>query len=277
MSAVGEKHRKVQVWLENVFAGSSVPQYEINTKTVNCLYDLMQMNEKRDMETQLVTDDLNQKAAEYHLEAVRLAGILHNMGLSTTKLSKSGSTSLTTLATVALTLELKDGSMSSYLVGLTELSRESMITGEARQQEKEIADELSRKTQNALVKSSHFKKFLHALEEKSEDEEPKLKQKCQNEGFLQAKAKQYKERLQYSKDKLNGSGVDASIYHDSLLKKAEELKELKKQISPLRAKLDTYHQLPADPSLAQVKVEEAKKELATLESEILKGINLLTP
>ncbi|XP_070541976.1 HAUS augmin-like complex subunit 1 [Ptychodera flava] len=271
--SVTERHRKVQAWLDEVFAGSSVPPYEINTRTIDILTDLMKKNEARDRETEILIEDLNQKALEYHVEAVRLASILQSIGLSSANLSKSGSLSLSTLANISQMLELKDGSMSSYLLGLTELSRDLTETSEARLQEKYMADQLLAKTQNARIKSSYLKKHLQKLEEQAEHQEPDLKKKSQNAGFLQTKARQYKDKLQHSQEQLNISGVDATIYHHNLEKKAEELKQLKKQLAPLRLKLDTYHQLPANPALAQVQIEEAKRELASLEREISKRIN----
>ena len=51
-----------------MFGDSTVPQYEINHRTVAVLHELMQRCEERDREKQLQLDDLNQKAEEYHAE-----------------------------------------------------------------------------------------------------------------------------------------------------------------------------------------------------------------
>ena len=59
---------QVRGWLQKVFGDSTVPQYEINHRTVAVLYELMLRCEERDREKQLQTDDLNQKAEEYHAE-----------------------------------------------------------------------------------------------------------------------------------------------------------------------------------------------------------------
>ncbi|XP_002732759.1 HAUS augmin-like complex subunit 1 [Saccoglossus kowalevskii] len=267
------KHRHVQAWLDRLFVGSDVPQYEINERTIDILYDLMERNESRDKEAEALIEDLNQKAEEYNVEAVRHANILHSVGISVGNLSKSGSVSLATLASAANMLELKDASMSSYLLGLTRLSDEIALTSETREEEQSTIDELFSKTQNAWIKSSYLKKHLHSLEKQKEQKDAELKRKSQNAGFLHDKVQQYKDRLHHLQGELNKSGVDASIYHHTLVKRAEELKKLKDQVAPLRIKLDTYHKLPADPSLAEVKVEEAKRELDDLEKEIGSHIN----
>ncbi|KAF3829837.1 hypothetical protein GH733_001788, partial [Mirounga leonina] len=69
-------------------------------------------------------------------------------------------------------------------------------------------------------------------------------------------------RLQ-NMDFLKAKGMDASLSHQSLVALSEKLAELKRQTIPLKKKLESYLDLMPNPSLAQVKIEEAKRELET--------------
>lgn len=61
---------QVQGWLDQLFAGSRVPEYEHNEQTIDILYQLMQRNRACDRDTQLLIQDLQQKAKEYASEGM---------------------------------------------------------------------------------------------------------------------------------------------------------------------------------------------------------------
>ncbi|XP_033634493.1 HAUS augmin-like complex subunit 1 [Asterias rubens] len=273
--SVSEKHREVRAWLERAFAGAPIPQYEINKRTMEILHGLMVKNQERDQEAQIVMEDCQQKTEEYHAEAVRLAGILQSVGLSATSLSQSGNVSLRTLASVAQTLGIKDASTSSYLLATMEMSRVAMETDEARQKEKRLSEQLFTKTKAALIKCNTLKKALQALEDQAEYQGPELEKKGQQAGVLNSKAREYTSQLHQLQAQLDQSSVEPSLYHQSLVKLSEELAALNTELAPLKSKLDSYHNLPPDVSLARVKIEEAKRELGRMEAELSRNIDLM--
>ena len=59
---------KVQLWLEKLFGDKPVPAYELNEHTVTVLHSLMRRNEQKERDTQLLVEDLRQKADEYNAE-----------------------------------------------------------------------------------------------------------------------------------------------------------------------------------------------------------------
>ena len=63
---------QVQIWLEKLFGDKPVPAYELNQYTVGVLHDLMCWNERKEADTQLVIEDLRQKADEYNAEGLTL-------------------------------------------------------------------------------------------------------------------------------------------------------------------------------------------------------------
>ena len=63
---------QVQNWLDSLYAGKPVPNFEKNERTIDLLYQLMITNLARDHDTQLIVQDYHQKAAEYSAEGVFL-------------------------------------------------------------------------------------------------------------------------------------------------------------------------------------------------------------
>jgi hypothetical protein len=59
---------QVYQWLEEVYDGERVPQYEVNERTIEILYGLMQRNRRRNKHSSLELDDVKQKSHEYSAE-----------------------------------------------------------------------------------------------------------------------------------------------------------------------------------------------------------------
>ena len=51
-----------------MFAGNSVPAYEVNEQTLDLLTQLKQANERQEKYNQLIIHDLQIKSDEYHAE-----------------------------------------------------------------------------------------------------------------------------------------------------------------------------------------------------------------
>ena len=54
--------------MEVVFGGENVPHYEVNSRTVDLLCRLKEINEQRDRMAEIITEDFQQKAEEYKTE-----------------------------------------------------------------------------------------------------------------------------------------------------------------------------------------------------------------
>lgn len=271
---MNKEHQEVQVWLEKVFGGDSVPSYELNKKTVRILYKLMKLNEMKDNDTQLVIDDLRQKTDEYNVEARKLESILKSINLPIAGLSQSGVTSLRTLAKVALLLQTKDVSESSYMLSLQHLHDELYNTSEELKLEERVIQALVEKTKMAIHKYNSLKKAAEDLNQQKSKQYPEMEKRAKESGFLHSKAKEYKEKVHQFQNELIKSKTDPSIYHGALVKTSEELQTLKDQLAPLKSKLQTYHSLPPNISLTKVKIEELKHELTRLETELSRKIDL---
>ncbi|XP_072849078.1 HAUS augmin-like complex subunit 1 isoform X2 [Pogona vitticeps] len=105
-------------------------------------------------------------------------------------------------------------------------------------------------------------------------EKAKADSRTQNMKFLKDKSEDIKFRIKAAEEQLSASGLDASLTHESLVKLSEKLAEIKKQAVPLKKKLESYLDLTPSPSLARVKIEEAKRELEALEAEFSTKVDM---
>lgn len=61
---------QVKLWLEDVIQEDYIPQYEINAKTMSILTQLVERNKRINSDTEIVIEDMKQKAMEYELEGM---------------------------------------------------------------------------------------------------------------------------------------------------------------------------------------------------------------
>lgn len=55
-------------WLKKVFGQQSVPDFEVNTRTIEILHELVENSEMRCREVEMLIQDHEQKAKEYSSE-----------------------------------------------------------------------------------------------------------------------------------------------------------------------------------------------------------------
>ncbi|KAK7807877.1 hypothetical protein U0070_021609 [Myodes glareolus] len=106
-------------------------------------------------------------------------------------------------------------------------------------------------------------------------ERAKVDSRLQNMDFLKAKAAEFRFGIKAAQEQLLARGMDMSLSHRSLVALSEKLMELKQQTLPLKKKLESYLDLMPNPSLAQVKIEEAKRELDAIEAELTKKVDMM--
>jgi len=61
---------QVDAWLQKVFAGQSLPAYEVNEQTLELLSQLKHANERQEKYNQLIVQDMQLKADEYRVEGI---------------------------------------------------------------------------------------------------------------------------------------------------------------------------------------------------------------
>lgn len=60
---------QVQQWLESLFTGEDIPDYEINSHTVNVLYAMATQSERKAALATVAIEDIEQKNKEYIAES----------------------------------------------------------------------------------------------------------------------------------------------------------------------------------------------------------------
>ncbi|KAM9329086.1 HAUS augmin-like complex subunit 1 [Gastrophryne carolinensis] len=271
-----EKSTKIIMWLKKMFGDKALPPYEVNTRTVEILYQLAEWNEARDKDLTLVMEDQKLKTAEIKAEATYLQELLSDsLGPSYSNLSRMGNTYLNQLVDSCLALEIKDSSLTSYIPAVNELSSE-LVAIEANNQELELElINLRKKLTNALVLEKSLEQDLRKAEEQCSLEKAKVEIRSQNMKKLKDKSEEYKYKIQAAKDQLSAAGLEDSLTHRSLVSLSETLTELKAQSTATKEKLKSYLDLAPNSSLVKVKIEEAKRELKATEAELNMKVDMM--
>ncbi|XP_068782627.1 HAUS augmin-like complex subunit 1 isoform X1 [Struthio camelus] len=271
------QHVSVTLWLKKILGDQPIPQYEVNARTIDILYELAEHSEARDRDVSLLIDDRKQKAAEYEAEANYLQDLLtESLDFSLTSLSSEGTSYLNELVNSAMTLETKDTSLVSFISAINDLTSDLHAT-ESKNREMELElTSIRKKLTAALVLEKRLQEDLKKTEEHLEVEKAKAESRSQNLKFLKDKSEDFKIRIKAAEEQLSATGLDQSLTHQSLVSLSEKLAELEQEIVPLKKKLESYLDLTPNPSLAQVKIEEAKRELNALEAEFSSQLDMLT-
>ncbi|XP_066102396.1 HAUS augmin-like complex subunit 1 isoform X3 [Saccopteryx bilineata] len=212
-----------------------------------------------------------ERGAAKHLQDL----LMESVNFSPANLSSTGSRYLNALVDSALALETKDTSLASFLPAVNDLTSDLFRT---KCKNEEIKLELAKLEENlttSLVLEKCLQEDLKKAELHLSTERAKADHRLQNMDFLKAKSEEFRLGIRAAEEKLSARGMDASLSHQSLVALSEKLAELKQQTVPLKKKLESYLDLMPSPSLALVKIEEAKRELDTLEAELTKKVDMM--
>ncbi|KAM9102865.1 HAUS augmin-like complex subunit 1 isoform X2 [Sarcophilus harrisii] len=271
-----EKAEKIALWLKKIFGDQPIPKYEVNPRTTDILYHLSECNKTRDRDVSLVIEDLKQKARDYESEAKYLQDLLmESVSLSFTSLSSIGSSYLNALVDSALVLETKDTSLASFIPAVNSLAADLFRT-KARNEEMEVElNKLGKNLTATLILEKCLREDLKKAELHLSVEKARVDSRISNIDFLKAKSDDLRLRIKAAEEQLSARGMDDSLSHQSLMALSERLAELKQQTAPLKKKLESYLDLMPNPSLAQVKIEEAKRELNSMDAELTKKVDMM--
>ncbi|XP_068601015.1 HAUS augmin-like complex subunit 1 isoform X1 [Brachionichthys hirsutus] len=264
-----EKLSKVNSWLGSVFGDQPVPHFELNTTTVDILYQLAQSSEVRCSDTALLIEDLKQKASEYAIEGAHLRDVLlQGAGLSFASLSRPASEYSSALVDVAMVLGVKDTSLSSIMPAVNNLTDELLGAEKSSRKLEGELKALRKRLGTTLLLRSSLQEDINRTGKSQAVEGAKAEERLLNMDFVTAKAKELSARRERAEAQLVARNMDKSVSHPAVVQLSEEIATLKQEIIPLKKKLDPYMDLSPSPSLAQVKIEEAKRELAAIDSQL---------
>ncbi|XP_048021782.1 HAUS augmin-like complex subunit 1 [Megalobrama amblycephala] len=271
-----EKINIVTQWLRKVFGQQPVPEFEVNTRTVEILYQLAESSELRCREVELLIEDHEQKTEEYssdgaHLQEVLLQGV----GLQLGGLSKPTVDLLSVLEGTAEVLKIKDTSLGSYMPAINKLTNDVL---EAEKTDRKLQRELSavrkKMTSSVVLRKKHqddLMKITHIQQVEAATAEERLL----NMDFMKNKSRDLTCRNKIAQEKLDSRQMEDSFTHQAILQLSEKIAALKEETLPLKKKLEPYSDLSPSPALARVKIEEAKRELAALDAQLEQKVDFM--
>ncbi|XP_061566005.1 HAUS augmin-like complex subunit 1 [Cololabis saira] len=264
-----EKMKQVNTWLGSVFGEQPVPQFEVNTRTVELLHQLARASEARCRDSVLLLEDRRQKTAEYLAQASHLQDVLlQAVDVSCSSVSRPTADYVSGLVDVAMVMSVRDTSLSSFLPAVNGLTSDlSEAERRNRRLERELAA-LRRRLGATLLLRGNLQEDVDKTARTQAVEGAKAEERLLNMDFVTAKARELSHRQERSEVQLGSRNMDKSVTHQALVQLSQEVDALKKEITPLKKKLEPYMDLSPNPSLAQVKVEEAKRELAALDQRL---------
>uniref|UniRef100_A0A7N9CEJ6 HAUS augmin like complex subunit 1 n=1 Tax=Macaca fascicularis TaxID=9541 RepID=A0A7N9CEJ6_MACFA len=315
MEPLEERETQVAAWLKKIFGDHPIPQYEVNPRTTEILHHLSERNRVRDRDVYLVVEDLKQKASEYESEecccvaqlecsgaisahcnlcllgssdssasASQVGGItakylqdllMESVNFSPANLSTTGSRYLNALVDSSVALETKDTSLASFIPAVNDLTSNLFRTKSKSEEIKIELEKLEKNLTATLVLEKCLQEDVKKAELHQSIERAKVDNRRQNMDFLKAKSEEFRFGIKAAEEQLSARGMDASLSHQSLVALSEKLARLKQQTIPLKKKLESYLDLMPNPSLARVKIEEAKRELDSIEAELTRRVDMM--
>ncbi|NWI90448.1 HAUS1 protein, partial [Pitta sordida] len=235
---------QVTVWLKKIYGDMPIPDYEVNEKTVDILYDFMERSEARNRDVSLLIEEMKHHATEYQEQTKEIQDILReSLGLSLTSLSSKATKSLNDLRETAMTLESEDTSLTSFFCAINNRAAEWF---EMKSENREMKREWNTKTKkltSALELQRWLQQDVRNLETHQRVKSDIKESQSKKITFLRQKSLEFQVRIKASGEELVARGLDKTITHHGLLELSEELAELQKKVTSLKKDLEIYHDL----------------------------------
>uniref|UniRef100_A0A8C2KHG4 HAUS augmin-like complex, subunit 1 n=1 Tax=Cyprinus carpio TaxID=7962 RepID=A0A8C2KHG4_CYPCA len=267
---------KVSQWLRKVFGQQPVPEFEVNTRTVEILYELAESSETRCREAELLIKDHEQKTEEYGSDGTHLQEVLlQAVGLQAGGLSKPAVDLLSALEGTAEVLKLRDTSLGSYMPAINKLTNDAL---EAEKTDRRLQRELTAvrtKMTAAVVLRKKLQDDLMKITHTQQVEAATAEERLLNMDFMKNKSRDLACRNKIVQEKLDSRQMEDSLTHQAIVQLSEKITALKEESLPLKKKLEPYSDLSPSPALARVKIEEAKRELAALDAQLEQKVDFM--
>jgi DNA repair exonuclease SbcCD ATPase subunit len=281
----------VQAWLFSLYGEERVPEFEINKETVPVLYELATASQHATSHANLALADANHQLKLYQSQSAELSNMLHSVGLMPSsdalKSKLTGSKGfddpdrqvMSELAklvvSLSMTLKLATTSASAIMEALGELDT-GLFSIETKN--KELSERKNQLTAS-YKETSELRQLLQKIavnwDQSIAEGATSFQEQRQTLKYLESKSKEYSSTLEALKSTMKQNGANASIYHGNLQQLHEQLERAEAQNNEKQAQLEGFKQLPADATLAKLKIEEAAAYLLQLEDQISKMVTQL--
>ncbi|XP_068202002.1 HAUS augmin-like complex subunit 1 [Palaemon carinicauda] len=267
------KHSEVVQWLREIYGEERIPPYEKTERSINILYRLMKECKRAESQAKILAEDYTRKAAEYNAEAQQLQKWRETSKLDPNQLSPENLKSLQALAETANILDVQTPSSTNIILAMNQLEMEHMqITSELEQEKSRTAylleanKDLSKKLEDITI-------IMKQAEATWKLRQEELAKDAKWKQFTEKKCKNYEADINKLEAKLSQVGLTKDITHGNISAEWGRLQVLEEEIKKLEKQLRGYT-LPPDMSLAELKVQEARQELATLYEKCTENFNM---
>lgn len=261
-------YQKVQEWLEGIYGCNSVPDFEVNAKTVSILYKIMMSNISSNKDASELYKHQEQLSELYTSGGGKVNESLKLAGIEMDKLSNPCQLAVRSLSLATCYLDLKSPSTTNFLVGLNNLSRQQMDSSKESRTVVHLMSHFTKRLNSVLHTNQQLQRDLKTKEGLSKMLELQEDKRARQTEFLQGKQGEYGCTIKSLEDAQISCGASSDIYHKTLVTKSEEIKQVEAKLSEITAKLKSFQNLPPNENLARLKVEESKEELLKLEAEL---------
>ncbi|KFQ20909.1 HAUS augmin-like complex subunit 1, partial [Merops nubicus] len=236
---------QVYLWLKKICGVQPVPEGVLTAETVDTLHELSKYDEATDKDISFLIEDMKERATWYEAEAKNLENIFtEHLGIHLYSLSSEGILYLDDLVRSAMILETKDASLTSLFSAINDMTLELHETESKNREMRVELAKMREKLASVLMLEMHLEQDLQKSKEDYEVQKAKNKERFLTVDFLQMKSLELQTSIDDAQEKIVASGLDQSLTHESLVNLSEELKELKKQIEPLKQEMESYADLP---------------------------------
>ena len=274
-----EQKQEVIKWLESLFDGGRIPQFDCNNELlISELYKLKQNLKESERDANVLADFQKLQIVEYQNEIERITTITQGIfmhsdskpSLEDEPLEKL----ISILAEVSGLLGIDNPSEDDLDLALADLRLKASDTHvfellRHQKHEKEKEEMLE-----SISSLSHTENAL-----KHENDEAKTQADIMNSlrkktAFMMEKLKEYSKSVETYKISLKKNGYKKDIILETLLNLKKELDDMEvKELTPKQIKLRGYNGLPPCLELAKAKVAEAESQLESLVQELTKEIS----
>uniref|UniRef100_UPI00359022D3 HAUS augmin-like complex subunit 1 n=1 Tax=Myxine glutinosa TaxID=7769 RepID=UPI00359022D3 len=259
-----EREVKVKSWLHELFGDVPVPICDLDEHMIEVLEEMMERNRRQDDAARILIEEYKHKTQEYEARGQQLQKLL----LDSVGFSTLSSTSLQTLVNSATVLDLQDTKDSSFMLAMNEQTKNIEGAHAALNESKVQVQHLLHLVSATCSREQQLARDLRMVEQEIKLKKGQLEKEQKQTEFLSDKTLNYKEQIADAEEQLTSRNMNPSLSHESLVSLSQELSKLKQDIVPLKAKLQSFQDLPPNLMLARVKVEEARRDLESLEKEV---------
>ncbi|XP_066954438.1 HAUS augmin-like complex subunit 1 isoform X1 [Macrobrachium rosenbergii] len=266
------KHREVVQWLQEIYGEERIPLYEKTERSITILYKLMKECKRAESQARILTEDYTRKAAEYNAEAQQLQKWRETAKLDPSQLTPENQKSLQALAQTANILDIQTPSSTNIILAMNQLEMEHMQIASELEQEKSRTAYLLEANKDLSKKLQDIKIITKQAEATWKLRQEELAKDAKWKQFTEKKCKNYEADINRFEAKLSQVGLTKEITHGNISAEWARLQTLEEEIKTLEKQLRSYT-LPPDMSLAELKVQEARQELATLIEKFSENFN----